>query len=313
MAYTFEDVWRKVLLHAPEVPVFLAREFTQAAFAQACDMRPWLHQRVEVFLQTRASRTVTVTFLNGSTALTSAGGFVVATDPGRQIKVDSIPIFTIDAVADVNTATLLDAWTGADGPQTATILDAYLVCPVDFGAFLTIADPSTQRIIPFWFTEEQLNAMDPHRTAAGDPARALFSKGVSAATPTLGRVLYEWWPQPTAARTYPALYRKRPPTLADRTVLPGVLAQRGDVLIQGALAECAQWPGTAQRPNPYFNLSLHQLKKAQFLAELTTLMLRDDDQGPMDLPQIPWHEYQAWQATDPTLLRASDATLDSYY
>lgn len=315
MAWTFEQCWRKVLLYAPEVPVFLARDFVQQAFARAAEDRPWAWKRVETHLQTQASRSLSVTFTNGSTAITSAGGFV-AGDAGRQLTVAgaSIPIYTIDSVTNANAAVLLETYKGSSGAATATIFDAYLVCPADFGSFLTIVDPSNQRQIPFWLTEETLNAVDPHRTSVGDPARLLVSKMYSQATPTLGRLLYEWWPRPSAARAYPALYLKRPQTLVDTDTLPGVLGQRGDVLVTGALAECAAWPGTAGRPNPYFNLQTHRLKKLEFDEDVKALMLRDDDQFPMDYPTLPWHEYQTWQlAFDTNLLRASDATLSSYY
>jgi hypothetical protein len=315
MAYTFEQCWRKVLLYAPEVPVFLAREFVQQAFGRLAESRPWAWKRKEVHLTTLASRTLAITFTAGSTAITSAAGFV-ASDAGRQIRVPGapIPLYTINTFTDASTAVLLEPYRGSSGAADVTILDAYLVCPEDFGSFLTIADPQNQRQIPFWITEDVLNGMDPHRSTSGDAGRLLVSKEYSRATPTLGRLLYEWWPHPSAARTYPALYLKRPQTLLDTDILPGVLSQRGDVLITGALAECAAWPGTAARPNPYFNLQTHQLKKRQFEQDLLALQLRDDDQFPMDYPTLPWHEMAAWQmAYDTNLLRSSDATLASYY
>lgn len=313
MASTFEQAWRKVLLYAPEVPPHLAREFVQQAYARLCEVRPWAHLRVETHLQTLASRSLSVTFTNGSTAITSAGGFV-ATDVGRQLTVDSLPVYTIATVTSANAADLLETYKGTSGAATATIASRYLTCPADFGRFLTIVDPANQRQIPFWITEEALNAQDPHRTSSGDPARLLVAKGLSRVPSLLDRVLYEWWPYPTAARTYPALYLKRPQTLADTDAFAGVLGQRGDVLITGALAECARWPGTAQRPNAYFNLNTHRLLAEQFKSEVLSLALRDDDLYPMDLPVLPWHEYQTGQlAYDTNLLRASDATLASYY
>jgi hypothetical protein len=313
MAYTFEACWRKVLLHAPAVPPHLAREFVQQAFARACELRPWGHLRKEAHLQTLAARSLEVTFTTGSAAITSAAEFV-ATDVGRQLKVDSLPIYTINTVVDASTATLLETYKGDSGAATATIVDAYLVCPADFGRFHTIVNPSNQRRVPFWFSEEALNEVDPHRTSSGDPARVLVSTGYSQVTSLAGRALYEWWPQPTSARVYPALYFTRPPTLADTDTLPGVLAQRGDVLVTGALAECAQWPGTGDRPNPYFNLNLHRLKSEQFMRDVLSLALRDDDVYPMDLPQIDWAAAGAWElAFDTNLLRSTDATVADYY
>jgi hypothetical protein len=313
MAYTFEACWRKVLLFAPEVPPLLARTFVQDAFARASEIRPWGHLRKTVLLQTLASRTLTIGVTQGSPAITSVGGFV-ASDVGRQLRIGSLPIYTIDTVTGANAATLVEAVVETTGNHTATIFDGYLVCPADFGRFQTIVDPTNQRQIPFWVSEEQLDRMDPHRTTRGDPARVLCSKGLSPVTSLLGRTLYEWWPQPTAARTYPALYFTRPPTLTDTQVLPGVWAQRGDILVTGALAECARWPGNKDRPNPYFNLALHTSHAKQFQFDVLQLELRDDDQFPMDLPQVAWHDTSAWQlAFDTTLLRSTDATVGAYY
>ena len=315
MPDTFETCWRKVLLYAPEVPVFLAREFVQTAFERVCESRPWGHLRKEALLTTKASRSVTVTVTNGSTAVTSAAGFL-ATDIGRQLKVTGAtpPIYTINTFTTASEIALLEAYQGTTGSVTATILDAYLVLPMDFGRFETVVDPSSQRILPFWLTREELDWHDPHRTSSGDPARCLIPRGFSEVTSLAGRPLYEWWPQPTAARTYPALYYTRPPVLADTDTLPGVVRDRGDVLITGALAECAAWPGTRDRPNPYFNLNLHNAKLAQFRADLLQLSLRDDDVVPMDLPQMPWETYRSWGlAMDTNLLRSTDASLGAYY
>ncbi len=312
MAYTFEQCWRKVLLYVPNLPAFLAREFVQQAYGRAAEMRPWAWKRKDTLLQTAASRSLTVTFTQGSTAITSAAAFVAA-DAGRQIKVTSIPIYTIDSVTDASNAVLLETYLGASGAATATILDAYLVCPADFGSFHLIVDPSNRRVVPFWVSDEYLNLVDPHRTSSDTQARLLVHKGLSTRTATLNQVLYEWWPQPTSAKTFPARYFTRPQLLADTDAFKGVLGERGDVLVTGALAEAARWPGTNERPNPYFSLQNHQLLNAQFQKDLLALELRDDDVYGMDLPQVPWHEYGSWAAYDTHLLRATDATLANYY
>lgn len=310
---TFEQAWRRVLLFAPDVPAHLARVFVQQAYARLCERRPWAHLRTATLLQTTASRTLSVTFTNGSTAITSAAGFV-ASDVGRQIKVDSLPIYTIDTVTNASAAVLVEQYAGSSGAATATIFDGYLVCPADLAEFISIVDPSNQRQIPFWISEERLDQVDPHRTTSGDPARLLVSRGLSRVTSLLDRVLYEWWPQPTAARVYPALYRKQPQTLADGDALPGVLRQRDDVLVTGALAECARWPGTAAKPNAYFNLNTHRLLQDSFEKDLLQLALRDDDLYPGDIPQVNWHDASGWGlAYDTALLRTSDADVGAYY
>jgi hypothetical protein len=78
--------------------------------------------------------------------------------------------------------------------------------------------------------------------------------------------------------------------------------------------EAARWPGTAERPNPYFNLNLWRTMQESYTREQLQLALRDDDQAPMDLPQLDWSQMSGWQlAYDTTLLRASDYTLADYY
>lgn len=311
---TFEGVWRRLLLRAPEVPVFLARDFVQTAYARLSEDRPWSWLRVETLVTTLASRSLTVGVTQGSTTVTSAAAFV-ATDLGRQFRVASQPIYAIATFTDASTIVLDRAYVGpTDAAASATILDAYYLAPADFNHFLTIADPSTGRTIPFWFSEEQLNAQDPYRTATGDPARALVAKRNSALAASLGRALYEWWPYPTAARTYPALYVKRPTPLADLDSFQGVLADRGDLLLTGALSEVAQWPGTADRPNPYFNLANARAYREEFQRERTKLGCRDDDTYPQDWDVMGWQNRGAWgMIADTRTLRATDATLADYY
>lgn len=312
MADTFESCWRRVLLHAPEVPVFLARQWIQDVYRELGQSRPFVWLTRETHLSVRASRSVAVMATNGSTTLTSAGLFL-STDAGRQLK-GTLPIYSIAAFTDVNTITLDKPWAGSTGAATVTILDQYLACPTDFGAFKQIVDTSAMRVIPFWFTQDQLNAMDPHRTSTGDPQRLLVARGVSTITPTLGRMLYEWWPAPTAARTYPALYTIKPEALVDTDQFRGALADRGDVLVEGALVYCARWPGTREKPNPYFNLQLAREHAQVYEAKKRQISLRDDDMEPQDLGTIPWHEYSHWGlAFDTDLLRRSDATVDAYY
>jgi hypothetical protein len=78
------------------------------------------------------------------------------------------------------------------------------------------------------------------------------------------------------------------------------------VLVAGALAQAALWPGTPDKPNPYFNAGLAQTKAAEFKLGLQSLSLRDDEQYPDDL----WDYWQecccTLSAGDP---RSTDASL----
>lgn len=307
---TFEQCWRRVLLNAPEVPVFLARAWVQQAFDRLSEDRPWVWQRKEILLPVLASRSVTITVTQGSTTVTSTAGFV-ASDLGRQLRTTPLPLYTITAFTDTSTVTLDNAYTGASGSLSATILDAYVLAPADFGAWLSIQDPTQQRLIPFDISRDELDRVDPQRTTTGDPVRALVPVRQSMLSASLGRLLFEWWPYPSTARSYPALYRPRPALLADADPLPGVLFQRSDLLVTGALMECAKWPGTTDRPNPYFNLSTYRVLAEEFNRERIKLALRDDDQLSQDWVTVP-NRPRGLTVTD-IGLRSSDATVVDYW
>ena len=310
---TFGDVWRSVRLQVPDAPALLVQRWVQDAYNALADRRGWAWLRTETQLTVQASRAIEVGVTNGQTTVTSAGLFV-AGDAGRQFKVGSYPTYTIQTFTDVNTVVLDQAFAGTtDAAATATILDAFVTCPADFGRWLLIADPANQRLLSWWTSEEEIHRLDPSRTAAGPP-RLLVARAFSTYTPTLGRVQYEWWPHPSAAAVFPALYSARPATLGEDTELRGVLAQRSDVLEIGALARCARWPGTAERPNPYFNLVLGRSLQEEFERLAIQIDLRDDDQYAQSWSTIPWHRYQTWElAYDTAGLRATDATLGDYY
>jgi hypothetical protein len=310
---TFGDVWRKVRLHAPGAPFGLVRDWTDSAYKTLCQRRPWGFTRVEIHLQTLASRTVTVTFTPGSRDITSAAGFVVATDPGRQIRVSTGLVYTLDTVPSTSAATLTLPWSGAAGAQTATLLDAYLTLPEDFGAFELVADTVNQRLIGWWYTQEDLGRLDPGRQSSDAGPRCLVSRGLSTRAATLGQPVYEWWPYPTGANVFPCFYRQKGLSPADTTRFQGVLSQRGDILETGALAQCAMWPGTAEQKNPYFNIKLAKTLKDDFERECARLELRDDDQAQQTWVAQPYHRWQMWDLFgDTDYLRSTDATLADY-
>lgn len=310
---TFGDVWREVRLHAPSVPFGLVRIWTQDAYKKLCERRPWGFTRKEFTIQTLAARSITVTFAAGSTAITSAALFV-ASDAGRQIRVGTFPSYTIVTVTDASNAILDLAFSGSDGAQTAQILNAYVTMPADFGAFELITDPANQRLISWWHTQEELGRLDPTRTSSDANPRALISRSLSTRAATLGQVQYEWWPYPTAAKTFPCFYRARPVDLADDAVLIGVLGTRTDILVDGALASCAMWPGTEERKNPYFSLAMAKAMKDDFERECATLELRDDDQDLQSWTAAPYQAWGVWDLYgDTSVLRATDATIGDYY
>lgn len=313
-AETFGDCWRRVRLHVPAAPTFLVREWVNAAWKPLGRMRHWSFLWGELRLTILAERALAaVTVVNGSSTVTSAGLFLAA-DAGRQFRVASFPVYTIQTFTDANTIVLDQAYGEADATPAATIFDGFAVLPADFESFRIIADPYNQRRLAFWISQDQVNILDPTRSASDSGARVLVPASPSPYLPTLGRSRFEYWPRPTAARSYPAIYNKLAPRLDDTTVFSGVMAEAADVLIAGALAQAAQWPGTPDRPNPYFNLPLAREKRIEFLTGVQQLSLRDDDVAPDDLATVAWHRWPlADLAYNDQALRASDATVADLY
>ena len=314
MPSTFADVWRSVKLHASAAPTFLVREWVNDAWKQITRLRPtanYLRANGQILINT--SRAVAVTVTQGSATVTSAGLFV-AGDLGRQFRIAPQAYATIITFTDVNTIVLDRVWGDPTAAATALILDAVFVVPVDFGQFDVIADPYNQRRLAFWITEDQLNILDPTRQTADNGPRLLSAAAPSPVATTLGRMTYEYWPRPTAQRAYPYTYYKQGIDLTDATVLTGVLGDAEQTLRKGALAQCARWPGTADKTNPYFNLSLGDRLQKEFELDVQHLSLRDDDQQGTDLAKIHWERWPlADLAYNDQSLRATDASIADLY
>lgn len=314
MAETFDDAFRRARLHFTGVPALLVRDWVQDAFTRACESRGggWGFLRKEASINILAARSLSITFTQGSQTATSAAGFV-ATDAGRQLKSSSYPVYTIASVGDVSTITLDRPYAATSGAVTTTILDAYVTCPADFHRFLIIYDPYNQRILPFWVSQDEMGIADPARRNTDTGPRYLVSQGASTATATLGQPRYEFWPMPTSPRQYPYLYYQQAPRFADDTPLPGVFANRSDLLKLGAQVQAAEWPGTAEQKNPYYNLALADRLEKKWEIELQRVSLADDNQYPEDLVAVNWARRYGALAPTASLLRQTDATLADYY
>lgn len=93
------------------------------------------------------------------------------------------------------------------------------------------------------------------------PSGQTYDVGDSFAIPARanlqsGQPRFEMWPHPRAARHFHFTYDAELPDLTEpSSVLPAVI--RGDVLVHGALVECALWPGPSEKErNPYYVLGL---------------------------------------------------------
>jgi hypothetical protein len=92
---------------------------------------------------------------------------------------------------------------------------------------------------------------------------------------------YELWPRPIQTPyIYPFRYRKVPPPLTDdQPSLPSLIANRGDVILEMALARCAMWPGTDTTRNPYYDLNLARMHEIKAETMINELEMKDDDTG----------------------------------
>lgn len=307
-------MWRTVKLHASAAPTFLVREWVNDAWKQLTRFRPTANYlRVSAALTINASRSIAVTATRGSATLTSAALFVAA-DVGRTFRMATFPNYTIIAFTDASTVTLDRVYGEADASSTGEIYDGYATMPEDFGQFDIIADPYNQRRLAFWITQEQINMLDPTRQSGDTGPRLLATASPSPVTATLGRMRYEYWPRPTAARSYPYYYFKQGANLADSFAFTGAMSEAGDVLQTGALAQCAKWPGTSDKPNPYFNMGLADRLEKDFIDGCQKLSLRDDDQGGSDYLRVDWDRWPlADLAYNDQSLRATDATIADLY
>lgn len=313
MATTFGSVWKKVALQASAVPPLLVREYVQDAYQDACMGRrfSWLRRWMQP--TTIASRTLTVTAVQGSTSLT---GTFLATDLNRQVRAanQGVPYTIVALNGGLTVATLDTAYAGASGSVSVTILDAFLFMPEGFDGVRTLSNLTVQQPMPWWYTSEQLDAWDPNRIWSDSTARLIAARGVFAGSGTMaGRQVYEWWPYPTAVAVYQlSYYAVNAP--ADEDELQGQLATRGNVLETGALAKCAQYPGTAERKNPYFNLQLADALEKRFQLALQAMSVRDEDASPAEeYNRVDWRWVQGHVPMDTHLLRSTDATLADYY
>lgn len=311
-AQSFRDVVLGVQLQAPGAPPALLQKFCQDAYDELIGKRHWGWSRRTIVLTTLAQRTIAITFTQGSTAITSAALFV-ASDAGRQVRFGTDFIYTISVVTDASNAILVETYGEVSGAKNATIHDRYLAMPADFRSFLSVSDMSTQRPVPWWISRERLDLFDPGRISSDSRFRVLAANQLSQAAALLGRVLYEAWPQPTAAGGYTVMYFIRTDRLVDDANLTGVLATYTKAIEQGALANLALWPGTPDQKNPYFNMGLADRLKREHEEAVKSLDLEDDDQYLQDLQQVDLSSFGlASLSASTTYLRSSDATLGDY-
>ena len=286
---TLEQMRRQLRMYCPFVPPALAESWLKKRWRQVCERRAWSFLRAETLLTSPAivnGGTVTVT--SGTDVITGSGTAFDSTMIGRQFKVGATaPVFTIVTVASATSLTLDNVWPLATASgRSYQILQAYYTMPGDFLTFLSVVDVANQwRLHINFFDKRQIDLFDPVRTSSGTPYILAAHRNTAAEIPQ-----FEMWPHPTGWRTYPVFYVKRGAPLSSTTTLPSVIT--GDILVEGALADLARWPGPEPgKRNPMFNLDLWKTHEAEFKSRLVEQARQDNEIYQTDLD---YARYTSW-------------------
>jgi len=307
LADTYGRAWRMVRNHCQLATPFLAQFWTETAYRKFCDRRSWSFLRAEAEFLINDEKTGTCDLTRGSATVSGGTLVYAASDADRQFRAASDePVYTIIA-ADGASYTLDRVWGGSTGALVAAqVLDAYVTPPADFRRFIAVLDTTNNWQLHLWVTEEELNTWDAQRSSTGT-SWALASRRLADAGTLAGRIQYELWPYPIAQNNYWYFYQKTPDeSIADDTALLGPLSTNVNLLVTLALAEAAEWPGTEDRRNPYFNLQLARAKRDMAEQEASRLEVLDEEIYSTWLEHISWINRYQFAPVDSRYLQSHD-------
>lgn len=274
---TFEQLWKRLLVHVPGLPRPLAEEFINEAYSNALSYTDWNALRAQnSFIIPAAYETGVATVTQNSTSVTGLGVTWTSAMIGRQFIIDGqAPYYTISAVPNSFTLTLETPYGGADATGIEySIVKVLVEVPDDFIGFWSVWDPVNNWRLRTGMNSEDIDRWDPKRTTSGTPWV------VAGTSPEAdGTRRFELWPRPNSTRYFPYVYESRPALLAaasDRPIYP----IRGDILRNGALAKIAAWPGTQDVPNPMWvggNTRLADFYETRFLDGLRQAAKEDQE------------------------------------
>jgi hypothetical protein len=277
---TLLEMAREVHLYSGEIcPIPLAKRWVRDRYRKVCEKNIWSFKLGRsMFSTTAVYSTGSIALTNGSSTIVGTGTTWVASHVGQQIKFNGY-VFTVITVTDTTHLTIsLDGtnatlWAGSTSTgNTYSILQAYITpTPTDFHAFYSIIDPTNSWRLRLGYNVQELDRIDARRSASGTPY--IVANGIynSSNVP-----VFELWPHANSQKEYIYLYEKRVADLSDDSTPPPII--RSDILVAGALADLARWPGTPEQKNPHFDLYFTQWKtrEAEFAAELEKAMVEDN-------------------------------------
>src|SRR5688572_1315969 len=113
---TFEQIWRRLLLYAPELPIPLAQEFVNSAYSRALTRYRWSQTRkLGAFTIPALYTTGTITTTQGSTAVVGSGTVWTSAMVGRQLFLSSGAFYTIETFTDATNIVLDRPFAEASG------------------------------------------------------------------------------------------------------------------------------------------------------------------------------------------------------
>jgi hypothetical protein len=253
---TLQEMAREVHLYSSGVcPILLAERWVRDRYRSVCEKTIWSFKLGRsAFASTDAYSTGTITLTNASATVTGSSTVWVAAHVGQQLKVSGY-VFTISAVGSNTSCTIDQTWLGATTASlTYEILQAYITpSPTDFHAFYSVIDPGNSWIIRLGYNVKDLDRWDTRRSSSGTPR--ILANGVYNSS---NASVYELWPHPSTIRQYMYTYEKSMDDLTSTSTPPNVIGS--DLLVTGALADLARWPGTPERKNPLYDPYFNQWK-----------------------------------------------------
>jgi hypothetical protein len=283
---TFGELWKSILLAAPDCPVPLAQTFVNNAGRRIYDSARWSGLRGQSsFIVPVGVTSLTTAVTQGSNAVTDTGGTWTSAVVGSQFFVGAqAPFYTVTEFATngaTDTLTLDRPYAGTtDATASSSVQLLYLPVASDFLHFIDVLDVVNKWRMRTGPLVEDLDIWDPARTYSGTP----WVFAAIEPTSTGGRPRFEIYPRPdiTAEHNYPYRYQRRIAEMSAAADLPAYPI-RAQTLREGALCELARWPGTQARPNPYFSLDLSAFHEKQFTDALARDMREDQEINQTDI------------------------------
>lgn len=278
---TFAQLWNRVLLFAPDTPPLIAQRLVKDIHTRMVDHHYWSE------LKQDAEFNVPAWYTTGTVEWTKGGTTVTGTDTlwdtdnnvslYQQIQLGNVGNFyTITAIGSDTEITVDRAINYASSSgESYHIGQLYVELPTDLEVLEVLRDKANEwKVTTQFFNQEYLDRIDPNRTSTGTPTIfAYASNRIDSSGNQIPRM--ELWPAPSSSQDYVYRYRKAS-TLSSATDR-GLEIVPVEAYTLGALMLLALWPGTAQKPNPYFSVEQHRELSKQYDELINHAVVADHD------------------------------------